>query len=113
MLKVYGIKNCDTVKKVLAVLDKTKLDYEFVDFKKVKPTKELILKWKDFMKDWPVNTRGPTYRKIKDDFEKATDAKKMALLIEASSAIKRPLIEKNGKPKIAGFDEEAIKMLKA
>ncbi|PIQ54783.1 MAG: arsenate reductase [Bdellovibrionales bacterium CG12_big_fil_rev_8_21_14_0_65_38_15] len=113
MLKVYGIKNCDTVKKALVALDKTKLDYEFIDFKKEKPTKELILKWKDFMKDWPVNTRGPTYRKIKEDFEKATDTKKIALLIEASSAIKRPLIEKNGKPKIAGFDEEAIKKLKA
>ena len=113
MLKVYGIKNCDTVKKALQALDQKKLEYEFIDFKKVKPTKELILRWKDHMKDWPVNTRGPTYRKIKEEFESATDAKKITLLIDSSSAIKRPLIEKNGKPQIAGFDSEAYKKLKS
>ncbi len=112
MYKVYGIKNCDTVKKALTFLDKKKINYEFSDFKKEPPTKELILKWKDHMKDWPVNKRGPTYRKIKDEFESASDSKKIKLLIESSSAIKRPLVEKNGKTKIAGFDEVEYGKLK-
>lgn len=107
MYKVYGIKNCDTVKKALKKLEVVGIDYDFVDFKKTAPTKEMILRWKDFMGTWPVNTKGPTYRKIKDEFEKVTDAKKIALLIESSSAIKRPIVEKKGKVLIAGFDEEA------
>ena len=112
MYKVYGIKNCDTVKKALKKLEQQKITYDFVDFKKSPPTKELILGWKTFMGDWPVNTKRPTYRKIKDDFEKASDSKKVTLLIESSSAIKRPIIEKNGKTIFAGFDESFYGKLK-
>lgn len=112
MYTVYGIKNCDTVKKALKFLDDNNVAYEFVDFKKMPPTKDLISRWKTFMGDWPVNKKGPTYRKIKDDFEAATEAKRIALLIESSSAIKRPLVEKKGKPVVAGFDLDVFKKLK-
>lgn len=71
-----------------------------------------MTRWKSFMKEWPVNKRGPTYRKIKDDFENASDAAKFGLLIESSSAIKRPLVEKDGKPLIAGYDEDLYSKLK-
>src|SRR5690606_35987000 len=98
MYTVYGIKNCNTVQKALKYLDDHKVSYEFIDFKKVPPTKELITRWKSFMGDWPVNKKGPTFRKIKDDFEKASESKRMALLNESSSAIRRPLVEKKGKP---------------
>lgn len=113
MYKVYGIKNCDTVKKALKHLDKLGIEYDFVDFKKIPPTKDLILKWKDFMGTWPANTKGPTYRKIKDDFEKASDTKKIALLVESSSAIKRPIVEKKGKVLVAGYDESTYSKFKA
>ena len=112
MYTVYGIKNCDTVKKALKKLDQMKISYEFFDFKKSPPTKELILRWRDFMGMWPVNTKGPTYRKIKDDFEKASDAKKISILVEASSAIKRPILEKKNKVLCAGFDEDIYGKLK-
>ncbi|MBH47238.1 MAG: arsenate reductase [Halobacteriovorax sp.] len=112
MYTIYGIKNCDTVKKALAHLDKNGAQYEFVDFKKTPPTKELITKWQKFMKDWPVNRRGPTFRKIKDAFEAGRDTAKISLLIESSSAIKRPLIEKKGKPLVAGYDSEIYKDIK-
>lgn len=112
MYIIYGIKNCDTVKKALQHLDKREINYDFVDFKKTAPSKELLLRWKKFMNDWPVNRRGPTFRKIKDSFEAATDAKKIALLIESSSAIKRPLVEKKGKPLIAGYDSDFYEGLK-
>lgn len=102
--RLYGIPNCDTVKKVRTYLENHKMDYEFVDFKKQPPTESEINRWKAFMKTWPVNTKGPTYRKIREQFEAATDARKMKLLIENSSAIKRPILEQDGTVKAVGND---------
>lgn len=101
--KLFGIPNCDTVKKVRAFLEKNKVDYDFVDFKKQPPTEKDIQRWKAFVKAWPVNTKGPTYRKIREQFEAANDTRKIQLLIENSSAIKRPILEKNGVVKGLGL----------
>lgn len=92
-MKVYGIKNCDTVKKALVFLDSKKVDYEFIDFKKTPPTKSQLTKWKKEFGDFPANKKGPTFRKIKDEFETANASEKIDLLIQNSSAIKRPIIE--------------------
>lgn len=102
--RLFGIPNCDTVKKVRTYLENKKVAYEFVDFKKQPPTESDIKRWKSFMKTWPVNTKGPTYRKISEKFEAASDSQKMKLLIENSSAIKRPILEKDGSVKAVGFD---------
>lgn len=91
-------------KKVRTYLEKKKVDYEFVDFKKQPPTDTDIRRWKTFMKTWPVNTKGPTYRKIREKFEAAGDAQKMKILIENSSAIKRPILEEDGSVQAVGFD---------
>lgn len=107
--KLFGIPNCDTVKKVRTFIEKNKIDYEFVDFKKVPPTEADIKRWKTFMKDWPVNSKGPTYRKIREKFEAASDAQKMKLLIENSSAIKRPILEDAGRVQAVGFDTDFYK----
>lgn len=96
-MKVYGIKNCDTVKKALTFLDQNKVQYEFVDFKKSPPTKSDITRWKKEFGDYPVNAKGPTYRNIKDEFEAASSAQKIEILIENSSAIKRPIVEISSK----------------
>lgn len=104
--KLYGIPNCDTVKKVRTYLEKHNMDYEFIDFKKQPPTEEQILKWKAFMKNWPANTKGPTYRKIREKFEAASDSQKIKLLIENSSAIKRPILEESGQVKAIGNDPD-------
>lgn len=103
-LKLFGIPNCDTVKKVRTYLEKKNMDYEFVDFKKQPPTDADIRRWMAFMKTWPVNTKGPTYRKIREQFESASEAQKMKLLIANSSAIKRPILEDAGKVQAIGFD---------
>jgi Spx/MgsR family transcriptional regulator len=102
--RLFGIPNCDTVKKVRSFLETKKISYEFIDFKKQPPTEADIKRWKTFMKDWPVNTKGPTYRKIREQFESASDSQKMKLLIENSSAIKRPILEENGNVQAMGFD---------
>jgi arsenate reductase-like glutaredoxin family protein len=73
------------------------------------PPEADVLRWKSFLKAWPVNTKGPTYRKIKEDFESATDAQKVKILIANSSAIKRPILEFDGKVQCLGFDPELYK----
>lgn len=104
-MKIYGIKNCDTVKKALKYLDAKGVSYDFIDFKKTLPTKEDLKRWDTAFGELPANKRGPTFRKIKDEFEAATKAQQISLLIENTSAIKRPILEK-GKTTLRGFSTE-------
>lgn len=106
MYKIYGIPNCNTVKKALNYLDHKGFQYDFVNFKKTPPTKTQIQEWKKAFGDWPVNKKGPTYRKIKEEFEAASAAEKKELLTQTTSAIKRPILEKDGEVLCFGFNEE-------
>jgi arsenate reductase len=112
MYKMYGIPNCNTVKKARTALENKGLEYEFINFKKQPPTATLIKEWKAAFGDWPANTKGPTYRKIKEDFQAANAAAKTKLLVENSSAIKRPILVKKDKVVCFGFDEEKYEKLK-
>ncbi len=105
MYTLYGIPNCDTIKKTKKFLDENGVAYDFVNFKKVAPTAKNIKLWHSYLGDMPVNKRGTTFRKSKDDFEKSSDVNKIKLLIENSSAIKRPILEKEGSVMAVGFDE--------
>jgi arsenate reductase len=104
-VKLYGIKNCDTVKKAFAFLDSRKLAYEFHDYRKdgVPPGK--LAEWAR-RAGWEklANTRGPTWRNI-PDAEKAglTEARALKLLEKYPSAIKRPVLEAGSKL-LVGFD---------
>lgn len=110
-MKVFGIKNCDTVKKVLKQLDSKNIEYTFVDFKKEHPTIELLEVWKKKNKDFPINPRGRTFKMIKEDYEKTTcDKKKAQLLCDNSSALKRPIIEYKNKL-IIGNDADFLDSL--
>jgi len=104
MYKLYGIPNCDTVKKARNYLDKNEITYEFVNFKKDSVDLEMIKRWKNFVGDWPVNKRGRTYRELKDDFEDSSDSQKMAMIQENTSLIKRPVLEKGKKVMCLGFE---------
>ncbi len=97
MIVVYGIRNCDKVKKTLNKLRQLTTDYNLYDFKKKPPTSDLILKWQNHFGDWPINKRGTTYRKIKESFEASSESNKINLIISNSSVIIRPIIEKQGK----------------
>lgn len=107
MYTLYGIPNCDTVKKARTFLEKKKLAYDFFDFKKSPPTVEHIKRWSDAFGGMPVNQKGVTYKKFKSEFEALSLAKQPKFLIENTSMIKRPILEKNGKVLHFGFDEEA------
>lgn len=112
MITMYAIPNCDTVKKARAYLDKKKITYDFVDFKKTTPTVEQVKRWGDFFGELPANKKGTTYKKYKDEYEALSAAGKINFLIENSSMIKRPVLEKNGKTIAMGFDEETYGALK-
>jgi arsenate reductase (glutaredoxin) len=104
-MKIYGIRNCDTMKKAFAFLESRKLPYEFHDYKQdgVPPGK--LAEWAK-RAGWEklANTRGPTWRKI-PDAQKAglTEARALALLQRFPSAIKRPVLEA-GPKLLVGFD---------
>ncbi len=106
--RIYGIKNCDTMKKAFAWLDAAGIAYEFHDYKKdgVPPAK--LAQWAA-RAGWQMlaNTRGPTWRKIPESERQDLDeAGALALLAEHTSAIKRPVIEA-GPELLIGFDPEA------
>lgn len=112
MITMYAIPNCDTVKKARAFLDKKKVEYQFIDFKKTAPIPEQIKRWETFFGELPANKKGVTYRKYKNEYEALSPALKIKFLIENTSMIKRPVLEKNNKTIAIGFDEDLYNELK-
>jgi arsenate reductase len=104
---VYGIKNCDTMKKAFAWLDAHQVAYEFHDYKKAGVPPGKLKAWARQV-GWEklANTRGPTWRKL-PDAKKAglNEARALALLEENASAIKRPIVEVGSKL-LVGFDPD-------
>jgi arsenate reductase (glutaredoxin) len=109
MYKLFGIPNCDTVKKARTFLEKKKASTEFIDFKKQGPTVEDIERWSKVFGGLPVNTKGITYKKHKEIFESLTMKGQVKFIQENTSMIKRPILEKGGKVLAFGFDEEKYK----
>lgn len=109
MLTVYGIPNCDTVKKARAWLEARKVAYSFHDYKK-QGVPLGILKQAEKSLGWEkvVNRAGQTWRKLSDADKSAVKnaAAAFALMEKQPSVIKRPLVEVNGQWLI-GFDEAA------
>ncbi len=107
MIRLYGIPNCDTVKKAKDHLYRFGVnDFEFINFKEIKPTDELILKWKRaYEGEWPINPKSRTFREIKKQFEEADELDKIQLIIQHSSCIKRPILEIHGKIISVGYNE--------
>lgn len=112
MIKLYGIPNCDTVKKARSWLENKKIDFTFVDFKKIPPEKGQLQRWSEAFGGPPANTKGVTYKKHKDVFDELTPAKKLDFLIEHSSMIKRPILEKGNQVLAFGFNEEEYQKLR-
>ncbi|AGA76445.1 Spx/MgsR family RNA polymerase-binding regulatory protein [Echinicola vietnamensis] len=110
-LTVYGIKNCDTMKKTFKFLEENEVAYEFVDYKKTPPTPSLL---EAFLEEVPldklVNKRGTTYRKLTDDEKAKMDAESTAvpILVANSSMIKRPVMVYPDGTVLLGFQKEAI-----
>lgn len=105
---LYGIKNCNTVKSAIDWLNKNKIEFEFHDYKKSGITETKLSEWcKQVGWESLVNKRGTTWRQLDEAIQKKVTNEKsaIALMTEKTSVIKRPLIEKNGKVVLLGFDE--------
>jgi arsenate reductase len=106
---VYGIPNCDTVKKARVWLEEHGVEFEFHDFKKAGVSEPLV---KDWLKDVPLesllNKRGTTWRGLSDDMKAAADTQSgaIALMIHKPSVIKRPVVVVNGRVKTLGFSAD-------
>jgi arsenate reductase (glutaredoxin) len=113
-LKLYGITNCNTVKKARGWLDANSVAYEFHDFKKQGISQQLLESWLAQMShEKLINRAGLTWRGL-DDNTKASivnNASAIALMQAKTSVIKRPILEKNGKIQCLGFDEATYKEL--
>lgn len=106
MIKVYGIKNCDSVKKALKFLKEHALEYELHDFKTEPVACDKIKTWtKSVEMKQLFNTRGTTYRTLKLKELNLTDEEKFDWLCKENMLIKRPVIEYSQDKVLVGFDE--------
>jgi len=96
-MKIYGIKNCDTMKKAFAWLDSHGFAYDFHDYKKLGVTEADLARWCDAA-GWEkvLNRAGTTFRKLPEaDQQDLTRDKAIALMVANPSMIKRPVLEKD------------------
>jgi len=104
---IYGIKNCDTMKKARTWLEDHGIDYAFHDYKKDgldAPTLDRFLK--DIEWEKLLNRAGTTFRKLPEDERQTVDAQKAReLMLAQPSMVKRPVLEKNGQLSV-GFKPE-------
>ncbi len=95
MITLYGIPNCDTMKKSRKWLDTHDIEYNFVDFKKQPPERESLLAWVEAV-GWEtlLNRRGMMWRKLPDEAKANIDeASAIEIMLETPSIIKRPVLE--------------------
>ncbi|SNR97979.1 transcriptional regulator, Spx/MgsR family [Methylobacillus rhizosphaerae] len=113
-MKLYGIPNCNTVKKARQWLDQHGVQYEFHDFKKSGISAETLQQWLTQV-EWEklVNRAGMTWRGL-SDAEKAAvtdNASASSLMQEKTSVIKRPVLVKDDTILNLGFTEAAYEKL--
>jgi Spx/MgsR family transcriptional regulator len=104
---IYGIKNCDTMKKARAWLDKRGVEYRFHDYKTDGIAKADLERWAK-QAGWEVvlNRAGTTFRKLPEsDKQTVTEKKALALMLAQPSMIKRPVLDAGSKL-VVGFKPE-------
>jgi arsenate reductase len=106
-ITIYGIKNCDTMKKARAWLDGHGVKYDFHDYKSEGIGKDRLKAWSDEV-GWEalLNRAGTTFRKLADADKNGLNEKKaLALMAEQPSMIKRPVLDLGNK-RLVGFKED-------
>ncbi len=112
IVKIYGIKNCDTMKKTFKWLDKKGIAYNFHNYKKQGVDEEALqLAMTQHGWETVINRRGTTWRQLPDDVkENMNEAAALTIAKENPSIIKRPLLVISGETYL-GFSEESYKIL--
>jgi arsenate reductase len=105
---IYGIKNCDTMKKARAFLDKQGVAYDFHDYKTKGIERAKLETWaKKAGWETLLNRVGTTFKKLPDmDKDNVTEKKAIALMLAQPSMIKRPVLELPGGKVVVGFKPE-------
>jgi arsenate reductase (glutaredoxin) len=107
-ITIYGIKNCDTMKKARAWLDKKGVTYAFHDYKTAGIAREKLEQWSKKV-GWEtlLNRAGTTFRKLPDKDKADLDEKKaIVLMLAQPSMIKRPVLDLGGGKLLIGFVPE-------
>ncbi len=114
MIDVYGIKNCDTVKKARDWLEAEGIGYRFHDFKAEGLDAATAGRWIQILgRDTVLNRRGTTWRKLSPAQQVvSSDADAVTLVTAQPSLVKRPVID-TGKTLTAGFGDEQRQVLKS
>ena len=110
---LYGIPNCDTMKKARAWLESHGVEYDFHDYKKSGISQAKLLGWARIV-GWErlLNRTGTTFRKLPDEAKEDLDERKaLRLMIEQPSMIKRPVFER-GATLLVGFSPKDYSALK-
>ena len=108
-ITMYGIPNCDSVKKAKLWLAENEVEYEFYDYKKLGADKATLKAWcKAVGWDTLINRRGTSWRKLSESEQSdLTETRAISLMIANPSLIKRPVITVEDTV-LVGFDEEAF-----
>ncbi len=107
-MKLYGISNCNTVKKARDWLDNHKITYQFHDFKKQGVSQQLLENWlTQVTHEKLINRAGLTWRGLEDSVKNTIidNASAIALMQAKTSVIKRPILEKDNTIVALGFNE--------
>jgi arsenate reductase (glutaredoxin) len=107
-ITIYGIKNCDTMKKARAWLDKHGVEYSFHDYKSAGIDRERLER-RSKKAGWEtlLNRSGLTFKKLPDkDKVGLTEKKAIGLMLDKPSMIKRPVLDLGGGRLLIGFKPE-------
>lgn len=105
MNRLFGIKNCDTVKKAQAWLQQHAVPYTFHDFRKDGINHEQVSAWHAELGDALINRRSTTWKQLSEADKAAAQTDPVALLLANPTLIKRPLLD-TGKVRSVGFKDE-------
>ncbi|MEZ8062793.1 MULTISPECIES: ArsC family reductase [Vibrio] len=102
-ITMFGIPNCDTIKKAKKWLEAEGIEFEFHDYRKQGVTEELVANFcSELGWELVLNKRGTTYRQLsQEQKDTLTEEKAVTLLVEQPAMIKRPILKVDGKLHIA------------
>lgn len=108
MLKMYGLKNCDTCRKAMKWLESEEIAFEFIDVRKDGITQADVAGWASSAGfEQLLNRRGTTWRGLSDaDKAKGEGKDAVALLAEHPALIKRPVFDRDGEIRVGFKDAE-------
>lgn len=111
MIKIYAIKNCNTVKKARDFLENKGVEYDFHDYKKLGIEEDKLRAWCDEL-GWEkvFKKKGMLWNKLDPKIKETLDEEKaIELMLENQSTITRPILELDDGGKLLGFKEEEYK----